>query len=67
MDSYISFEEGHVDDATELVGDRVIIDLRTLHIGLTPVDSTERVSVPLTALKRVELEETPTVIDSRGH
>jgi len=66
MNNYIAFEEGVIDNATELVGDRVEIHLQTLRISLIPEGSTERVYIPLDAVKRVELEETPTVWDSEG-
>jgi hypothetical protein len=66
MHSYIAFQDGVIDNTTELVGDAVQIDLLGSEISLVPVDCDERVSVPLDSLTRVELEETPTVWDSRG-
>jgi len=63
MNSLITFEEGVIDAAQELVGTDVVIDFVEMELSLVEEHSKERIAVPLSALTHVELEEQPEIRD----
>lgn len=60
--SYVSFESGIVEDASELVGMDIVIDLRKKELSLFCPIKGDRIRIPIAALRRVELSEQPKVV-----